>query len=408
MKRKVNYRRFLFGLLALAAVGVGILGYVQAKESIPDSYIQTRGGPGPGKAGLLVTQEVKPGLTEASVNAFATENYTVSYRYLGLLPLKEVEVQVQSPAYVIPGGVPIGIYMETQGILVVGAGTVTGLDGLNHEPAEGVVRSGDYIQTMNGIPISDKEELIERVNREGSREVVLELRRKGEPIQVKLHPIQTAEAEYRLGIWVRDNTQGIGTLTFITENQRFGALGHGINDVDTGELLELSGGALYDANIREIKRGEKGAPGELSGTIRYRPGLKNGEVTANTKVGIFGTCGVRLEEQLDGKRLEVGYKQEIQPGEAVVRSAVDGTLRDYQVEILEVQCNEEDVNKGIILKVTDPELLALTGGIIQGMSGSPILQNGKLVGAVTHVFVQDSAKGFGVFLENMLEHTDGI
>lgn len=401
----VRYRRFLFCLLAAAVVGLGVLSYVQARESIPDSYIQTRGGPGPGKVGPLITQKIQPRLTEASANAFASEDYTVSYQYLGLLPLKEVEVQVQSPISVIPGGVPIGIYMETEGILVVGAGTVIGVDGLNHEPAEGVVRGGDYIQAMNGTPISDKEELIERVNQEGSQEVVLELRRKGEPFQIKLRPIQTGTDEYKLGIWVRDNTQGIGTLTFLTENQKFGALGHGINDVDTGELLELSEGALYDTNIQEIKRGEKGSPGELSGTIRYRPELRHGEIMQNTNVGIFGTCEACLRERLGGELLEVGYKQEVQRGPALIRSAVDGTLRDYQVEILEVHRNEEDVNKGIILKVTDPALLSLTGGIIQGMSGSPILQNGKLVGAVTHVFVQDSARGFGVFLENMLEHT---
>lgn len=263
MERKVRYRRFLVGLLAAALLGVGVLSYLQAREAIPDAYVQTRGGPGPGKAGFLVTQKIQPGLKEASANAFASENYTVAYRYLGVIPLKEVEVQIENPVSVIPGGIPVGIYMETDGILVVGAGTVTGADGLSYEPAAGVVRGGDYIQSMNGVPIFDKEDLMERVRGEGGREVVLGLRRKGALFQVKLTPIETAEGEYRLGIWVRDNTQGIGTLTFLTREHRFGALGHGINDVDTGELLELLGGALYDTNIQEIKKGTKGTPGSF-------------------------------------------------------------------------------------------------------------------------------------------------
>ncbi len=315
-------------------------------------------------------------------------------------------MEVLKPAYVIPGGIPIGIYMETNGILIVGTGKVTGADGLNYEPALRIVQGGDYIQAVNGEEIWDKEELIERINQAGGNQVVLDLVRKGERIQVKLEPVQTGQGEYKLGIWVRDNTQGIGTLTFLTKKGEFGALGHGINDVDTGSLLELHKGSLYDTNIVDIKRGEKGTPGELSGMIRYRNELVCGEISENTPAGIFGTGSERLCEKISLEEMQVGYKQEIELGEAWIRSSVSGRMRDYRVEILEVNRNEADVNKGIILRVTDPELLELTGGIVQGMSGSPILQNGKIVGAVTHVFVQDSTKGFGVFIENMLEHVD--
>ena len=150
----------------------------------------------------------------------------------------------------------------------------------------------------------------------------------------------------------------------------------------------------------------KGTPGELSGLIRYRKELICGQLKMNTPVGIFGDGEDRLYEKLNGESLQIGYKQEIELGEAWIRSSVSGDIKDYQVEIIEIHRKDEDMNKGIVLKVTDPELLDLTGGIVQGMSGSPIIQNGKLVGAVTHVFVQDSTKGFGVFIENMLEHVN--
>lgn len=399
-----RYRRFLIGLLLVSMGVLGMLGYAEIRDRIPDSYTQTQGDPSPVYSNFFVTEEIKPGLTEASANAYGTESYIIQYKLLGMIPLKEAKVEVIKPAYVIPGGIPIGIYLETEGVLIIGTGQVTGVDGLNYEPAYHIVQGGDYIQAVNGQQIYDKEELIEAVNAGGKEDIILDLERNGEALQVRLEPVQTGQEEYKLGIWVRDNTQGIGTLTFLTENGRFGALGHGVNDVDTGTLLEISEGALYDTNIIDIKRGEKGAPGELSGLIRYRNELICGQLTENTNVGIFGDSEERLYEKLKPERLQIGYKQEIEPGVAFVRSSISGEIKDYEVEILEIHRKDEDMNKGIILKVTDPELLDLTGGIVQGMSGSPIIQNGKLVGAVTHVFVQDSTKGFGVFIENMLEH----
>lgn len=401
-----KYRRCLIGVLLAALTGLGFLGYKELREQIPDSYTQTEGEPAPAYSNFLVTEEIKPGMAEVSANAYASGSYTIEYKLMGIIPLKEAEVQVLKPAYVIPGGIPIGIYMETKGILIIGTGEVTGIDGLTYEPAYRIVQRGDYIQAINGKPVSDKEDLIDVVNAEGGQDVILDLDRNGETIQVKVEAVKTRQEEYKLGIWVRDNTQGIGTLTFLTENGRFGALGHGVNDVDTGSLLEIAEGALYDTNIIDIKKGEKGTPGELSGLIRYRKELICGELTENTPVGIFGEGEDRLYEKLEGEPLQVGYKQEIELGEAYVRSSISGVMKDYQVEILEIHRKDEDMNKGIILKVTDPELLDLTGGIVQGMSGSPIIQNGKLVGAVTHVFVQDSTKGFGVFIENMLEHVN--
>lgn len=406
MDIRKKYRLFLSGLLLLCLAGLGVLNFVQIRERIPDSYIQTEGEPIPERVSPLVSEEIRADAAEASANAFSSGSYTISYKYLGIFPMKETQVEIREPVYVIPGGIPIGIYLETKGILIIGTGTVTGTDGLNYEPALRIVQGGDYIMAVNGQEISEKEELIELVNGCKGEEVVLDLERNGESIQVEVDPVQTKEGDYKLGIWVRDNTQGIGTLTFLTEDGTFGALGHGIADVDTGILLEPSGGRLYDTTIVNIHKGETGNPGELSGLIRYRDSYICGTIAENTEAGIFGQANTHLLEKLGTQTLQAGYKQEIEPGEAFIRSSVSGEVKDYRVEIVEVRQNEEDVNKGIILEVTDPELLSLTGGIVQGMSGSPIIQNGKIVGAVTHVFVQDSAKGFGIFLENMLEHTE--
>ena len=403
MERKKRYRKVLIWILSFSLAGLGAFSYKEEQKKIPDSYIQTRGEPIPEYESLLVTQEVVPGLAEASANAYASESYAISYKYLGLIPLKTAQVEVRDPVYVIPGGVPIGIYMETDGILAIGTGKVTGRDGLNYEPAYGFIKNGDYIQKVNGQEVTEKEDLMELVQEAKGQEVVLELVRGEETIQVKVKPVETDTGDYKLGIWVRDNTQGVGTLTFLTEDGQFGALGHGVSDVDTGVLLKLSQGKLYDTNIVDIKKGEKGTPGELSGLIRYRSELECGKLLQNTVVGIFGTAFSRLKEKLPQETLPIGYKQEIELGEAWVRCSLSGELKDYRVEITEVNNKESDANKGIVLQVTDPELLALTGGIVQGQSGSPIIQNGKLIGAVTHVFIQDPTKGFGIFIENMLE-----
>ncbi len=318
------------------------------------------------------------------------------------LGLKEVSVQVVERKRVIPGGIPIGIYLETEGVYVVGTSEVESEDGLNYEPAYQVVQTGDYILAVNGKKIHDKDELIACVQANRSDIMILKLLRGSEVIQVRLNAVKTKEEDYKLGIWVKDDIQGIGTLTYITEDGRFGALGHGITDSDTGELLETSGGSLYDTNILEIVKGERGTPGEISGMITYSDRHVRGEIKKNTSAGIFGFVDQNIKSELEKEALEVGFKQEIRKGDAYIRSSVSGELRSYQIQIQEIRLNEDDVNKGMVFQVTDPELLELTGGVIQGMSGSPIVQDGKLVGAVTHVFVNDPTRGYGIFAETMV------
>ena len=331
-------------------------------------------------------------------------SYQMEVKLFGLVKVKEMQVDVVDESYVIPCGIPVGIYLKSRGVLVIGTGKVESIDGMEVEPAYGILRSGDYIEAVNGRTLSDKEELVEAVNAAGARKVTLTVRREQEQLEIAMTPVEASDGTYKLGAWVRDDTQGIGTMTYLDLNGNFGALGHGISDTDTGGVVEIESGALYETQIMGIEKGESGAPGVMSGVIYYSPGTQLGQITANTDTGVFGVAGDGLKELAASQALPVGYRQDVTTGPAYLRSSVSGEVREYQVEITKVDYSSSHRTKSIVFQVTDPDLLTLTGGVIQGMSGSPLIQNGKLIGAVTHVFVQDSAKGYGIFIENMLSH----
>lgn len=317
---------------------------------------------------------------------------------------QEVSTEAVSEDLVIPGGMPIGIYMETNGVMVLGTECMKGADGLEYEPAKHLIKSGDYIIEINGTTVKNKKELLKCMEQLSSDDVVLKIRRMEELIEVRVEPVKISEKEYKLGIWVRDNAQGLGTITFLTSSSKFGALGHGIHDVDTNELLDITNGTLYETSIKDIQKGERGVPGGMEGIIVYNNYNVLGKIEKNTDAGIYGTVD-RIDALFANEApVETCKKEEIETGPAKIRCTVDGSVKDYDIKIKKVDLSCKEVNKGIVLEVTDPKLLELTGGIVQGMSGSPILQNGKLVGAVTHVFVQDATKGYGIFIENMLEH----
>ena len=301
-------------------------------------------------------------------------SYRIGMKFLGIFPMKEIQVDVVEDMYAVPCGMPVGIYLRSDGVMVIGTGQITNEAGNVVEPAYGVLKSGDYIEEVNGEALEDKDELIEA----GVSQIVFHL--------------ETCDP------------QGIGTMTYVDANGSFGALGHGISDSDTGMLVHIGGGELYDTQIMGIEKGASGSPGVMSGVIYYGKSTKLGEVTENTDSGIFGTVNSRFLEQMEEAAVPVGFRQDVHEGTAYIRSSVSGELKDYKIEIQKVDYTSLQKNKGMILKVTDPELLELTGGIVQGMSGSPIIQDGKLIGAVTHVFIQDPAKGYGIFIENMLSH----
>ncbi len=331
-------------------------------------------------------------------------SYQMEIRLFGFLKVKDVQVDVVGENYAIPCGTPVGIYLKSNGILVIGTGTLTGADGMSIEPAYGILRSGDYIEAINGRPQAKKEQLEEAEDQAGDSRVTLRIRRGQEEMNVSIDPVEDEDGRYKLGAWVRDDTQGIGTMTYLDLNGHFGALGHGISDSDTGGVVEIQDGALYETQILGIERGDPGTPGVMSGVIYYGPGSLLGQIDANTETGIFGTAGENLRSRVAGEPIPIGYRQDVKIGPALLRSSVSGTVKDYQIEIRKVDQSSSHRTKSIVFEVTDPALLDLTGGVIQGMSGSPIIQDGKLVGAVTHVFVQDPTKGYGIFIENMLQH----
>lgn len=332
------------------------------------------------------------------------ENYIASLKLFGIIPYKEVAIRVVEEQMVIPMGITVGIYVETDGILVIDTGFFENRMGEKCAPAEGILRKGDYILSVNGEVVSRKRDFIEKIEESKGASLELEIRREEQLLTVLVTPQQNASGDYKLGVWVRDSAQGVGTLTYADLDGNYGALGHGIADTDTGVLMEMDRGELYRSQVVAIEKGQSGHPGEITGMIHYVHDNIIGTLEENTSLGVFGVMEPSvLAEQAAWYPVEVAYRSEIHTGEAQILSNITGELKTYDIRIDNININSND-NKGLMITVTDPELLDITGGIVQGMSGSPILQDGKLIGAVTHVLVRDSTKGYGIFIENMLEH----
>ena len=332
------------------------------------------------------------------------DSYQMNLKLFGVLPYKNVDIEVIQDKMLIPSGIPIGIYVKTDGVLVVGIGEFESSGGETISPAKYVLQKGDYILESNGEPVENKKQFIRMVEDSEGEDMVLTIRRNNEITDICINAGKNRMEEWKLGIWIRDNAQGIGTMTYEGTDSTFGALGHGINDVDTSILMNLEEGTLYRTEIVGITRGANGAPGELTGYIEYDSDNVIGEITENTAEGIFGVCDEELVTNSVYEPVPIALKQEIEIGPAQIICSVSGEPEFYDVEIVEVNLEHENVNRGIVIRVVDEKLLMLTGGIIQGMSGSPIIQNGKIVGAVTHVLVNDSTKGYGIFIEEMLTH----
>ena len=330
--------------------------------------------------------------------------YQMDLKLFGVLPYKNVDIEVIQDRMLIPSGIPIGIYVKTDGVLVVGIGEFESSEGDAISPAKYVLQKGDYILKSNGEAVENKKQFIRMVEASEGEDMILTIRRNDEITDVMVNAEKNRMEEWKLGIWIRDNAQGIGTMTYEGADSTFGALGHGINDVDTSILMNLEEGTLYRTEIVGITRGANGAPGELTGYIEYDSDNVIGEITENTAEGIFGVCDKSLLESSVYEPIPIALKQEITMGPAQIICSVSGEPEFYDVEIVEVDLEHENVNRGIVIRVTDEKLLTLTGGIIQGMSGSPIIRKGKLAGAVTHVLVNDSTKGYGIFIEEMLTH----
>lgn len=416
-RRKKGYLIFLW-ILLLLTVGIFFSAfYVYFYKNIPNTYKLPVSSEETLQFALPVSAEVYKSSMETmgtenviktapsdsiTLKADKVQSYQMDLKLFGAIPLKTIDLQVVNDMKVYPVGAPIGIYVKTSGVLVIGVGEVKGSNGMTYSPCNHIIQEGDYIQAVNEEEVIGKKDLIEKVTACDGRELVLTLKREKEKLQVKIEPVLDEKGTYKIGLWVRDSAQGIGTLTFVDEEGRFGALGHGINDVDTGELMEMQEGGIYTAEIVSIRKGEKGNPGELTGIIDYGTENKLGVISQNTNVGIYGMLSKEEADKLKNGMLKVGLKQEVQEGKASILCEIDGESKLYDVEITEINLDNDNTNRGIVLKITDENLINLTGGIVQGMSGAPIIQNGKLIGAVTHVFVRDATKGYGIFIENMV------
>ena len=338
------------------------------------------------------------------VRANEINTYQMNLKLFGILPYKNVDIEVIQDKMLIPSGIPIGIYVKTSGVLVVGVGEFENSDGKKVSPAKYVLQKGDYILKVDGEEVENKRQFIRMIEESDGKDMVFTIKRNGDITDVMAKPDCNQNKEWKMGIWIRDNAQGIGTMTYEDTDHTFGALGHGINDVDTSTLMNLEEGTLYKTEIVGITRGANGSPGELTGYIEYDSDNVIGEIMENTTEGIFGVCDVEMENAVCYEPIPIALKQEIELGPAQIICSVTGQPEFYDVEIEEINLEQDNINRGIVVRVADEKLLTLTGGIIQGMSGSPIIQNGKLVGAVTHVLVQDSTRGYGIFIEEMLSH----
>ena len=410
----MNYRRLLYMLTGNAICLLCCAAYLAIWQRMPDRIMIRAGAQEEmdfslPASGMLKSsgEEVIPVSLNHPLVFCANEmsSYEMDVRLFGVLPLKKVEVQVIEEQELIPAGMPVGIYVKTEGVLVVGTGEFTGHDGIRYNPSRSVLKSGDYILKMNDEPITGKKMFMNALQENGEEDLILTIRREAEEFEVKVVPVKDQSGTYKIGIWIRDNAQGVGTLTYVDENGGFGALGHGINDMDTGTLMSLKKGTLYHTDIISIRKGKSGSPGELTGMIDYADEDILGSISRNEERGIFGSCGQLLEEEMLYEPVPVGLRQEVTEGPAKILCSLDGETSElYDIEITDIVYDKAHVNREIVLRITDEELIERAGGIIQGMSGAPILQNGKLIGAVTHVFVQDATKGYGIFIENMLEH----
>ena len=416
MKRYKRYKISLYIALVLSVMlGVVVYEYVFYRQ-IPDTLYLQKGEIEEVEFALPVTAELQELETEYvetwengqtkidNKDVANVDSYIWKLRLFGILPLKDVEIKVVDEESVYPVGVPIGIYVKTDGVLVAGLGNIRSADGREVCPCENILQTGDYILAINEETVSMKGEVIDKIKASSGETVIIKIRRNGQISRVKVTPVLNDAGEYQIGIWIRDSAQGIGTLTYIDEENGFGALGHGINDIDTTDLMESDYGGLYETQIVSIKKGASGEPGEISGVIRFMDDAKEGEIQKNTPNGIYGVMDMETAELgfYENMLYPVALKQDIKLGAAGILYTINGKTDIYDIQIKEIDYSQSEGNRGLVIEITDPVLLAQTGGIIQGMSGSPIVQDGKFIGAVTHVFVNDPTKGYGIFAETML------
>ena len=337
------------------------------------------------------------------------EKMTISkliFKLFGFIPIKEIDVEISDGKLLYLGGTPVGFAIDIDGLLILGNSAVNGENQLVDVLEESGLKVGDIITEINGVKVSELEDITEIIENEeynGEALNVTALRKK-EKFKTKLKPALDAQSgKYKLGLWVKNDASGVGTLTYIQhETDKFGALGHPITDFETGAVVPAKSGKVFNCSVVGLSKGERGTPGEMKGVFMQGKNSK-GNIQKNTDSGVFGEITDKATLIDINKSAEVGGRLSVRPGKATLVSSITGVSENYEIEIIKANYQPKSSDKSFVFRVTDERLLDLTGGIIQGMSGSPIMQNGTIIGAVTHVFVSDPTKGYGIYIDWMLE-----
>ena len=399
--KKYSYRKLLIILFMLNLFAITVFYIKYCKSQLPNTIHIKKGE----KISLCYNIPASATINNQKIKLNRTfifqkcssGQYEMKTSLFGAIPLKKIKVKVVDGQKVIPSGQVVGIYVETNGLLVIDTDGFTGENGVDHAPSKNKLYRGDYIKKIDGADVLSKKQFIEKINQSNGNSVTLTVSRRSKVLKIKIKPeFSKTEHMYKIGAWIRDNTQGIGTMTYIKKDS-FGGLGHGIYDMDTGKLLKIKGGFLLTPQIYSIKKGKSGTPGEIVGSIEYKEENIIGSIKKNTEKGIYGTVS-----DTESKAYEIGYRQDVKKGKAYILSNLTGSMKKYEIRISKVVPSDTDVLKSMEIEVTDKRLLNLTNGIIQGMSGSPIIQDGKLIGAVTHVFVDDPTNGYAILMETMI------
>ncbi len=337
-----------------------------------------------------------------TLQASDTGSYQAKLKLFGLFHYKNMQINVIDEQKVMPSGRAVGLYINSNGLMVLGTSAVQGQDGFEHEPAANIIQTGDYIYKIAGKKVRDIDDVVDILQKCGEGKVKIHLKRGNNVLDANVENVLANDGQYKIGVWLREDTEGIGTLTYLTKNNQYAALGHGITDIDTDLLIDIKEGGVYPASVEQVVRGETGMPGEILGSVKLGDSAKIGSIDSNTKYGISGDIFDKAYRYDEKKALPIAVKQDAKEGEAMIRCQLSDKVREYKIRIEKIELNADE-NKSMVIKVTDKELLKAAGGIVQGMSGSPIIQNGRIIGAVTHVFVNDSTRGYGIFVEDMLE-----
>ena len=398
-------KRFIKMLTACVAFFTVILliGGIVISSGLPDNYMLTPGCTSNIKSYVKLQAMPMSAIKQIEIdgeNKPLKGNYNANIMLLGVIPIKKVTVQQIDDIKVVPCGTPFGVKIFTRGVIIVGISDIKTGEGLKNPAKEAGLLSGDIILSINKCEINSNEELKKIVEDSNGATLDAEVMRNNTKYEAHINPVRSvSDDSYKLGVWVRDSSAGIGTLTFFDpETKSFGGLGHGICDVDTGEILPLSHGDIIQASINGILKGVRGNPGELKGYFVDHESI--GYLTQNTYSGVYGVLNNKIS---NAEAVPVAMKQQIKRGKAQFITTICGTNPEYfDIDIQSINYSESSPSKNMIIKITDDSLLRKTGGIIQGMSGSPIIQNGMLVGAITHVFVNDPQKGYAIIAENMI------